>query len=158
MDFHKIQSSDFQGVVDLLDESFQVSRELIERDLKEIQGNPKTGGDIYGLWVDETLVGTVVYGAIYGTPSCQSDEAWEGEGEIRYLAIDPKHRRKGYATWIIKKAIEDLKQVGSPCVAVSVLAGDKVAEKIWEGFGFKKDNEAYTTDEYGTHDSYALWF
>ena len=108
MDFHKIQSSDFQSVVDLLDASFPVSRAFIERDLKEIQKHPKANGDIYGLWADGELVGTAIYGSIYGTTSNQPDkEAWEGEGLIRYLAIHPEHRRKGHATWITKwKVIE----------------------------------------------------
>ena len=138
MDFHKIQPSDFKAVVDLLDTAFPVSRDFIERDLREIQKNPKANGEIHGLWVDGTLVGTATYGALYDFPSSQPDgEAWEGQGLIRYLAIHPKHRRKGYATWIIKKAIEDIKQVGSPCVAICVLAEDTVAVKMWEDFGFK---------------------
>ena len=157
MDFHKIQPSDFETVVDLLNISFPVTREFIERDLKEIQKHPKANGDIYGLWVDGELVGTAIYGAIYDYPSSQTDgDAWEGQGLIRYLAIHPEHRRKGYATWIIKKSIEDLRQLSSPCIAVSVLAEDKIAVKIWEDFGFKY-YDTYTQDEYGTHYSYALW-
>ena len=148
----------FQSVVDLLDTSFPVSREFIERDLKEIQKHPKANGDIYGLWVNETLVGTAIYGAIYDHPTSQPDgDAWEGQGLIRYLAVHPEHRRKGYAAWIIKKAIADLKQLDSPCIAVSVLAEDKVAVKMWEDFGFKY-YETRKQDEYGTHNSYALWF
>lgn len=157
MDFHKIQPSDFQAVVDLLDTVFPVSRAFIERDLREIQKHPKANGEIHGLWVDGELVGTATYGAIYGSPSSQPDGAWDGQGLIRYLAVHPEHRRKKYATWIIKKAIEDIKQVGSPCVAVSVLAEDIMGVKMWKDFGF----EYYGTqkqDEYGTHHSYALWF
>ena len=158
MDFHKIQPSDFQAILDLLDTAFPVSRAVIERDLKEIQKHPKANGEIHGLWVDGELVGTATYGAIHGsTSSGGDDEVWDGEGLIRYLTIDPKHRRKGYATWIIKKAIADLKQVGSPCVAVSVLAEDTVAVKMWEDFGFEY-YDTHTRDEYGTHHSYALWF
>ena len=158
MDFHKIQSSDFQSVVDLLDASFPISRAFIERDLKEIQKHPKANGDIYGLWVDATLVGTAIYGSIYGTTSSQPDEeAWEGEGLIRYLAIHSEHRRKGHATWIIKRAIADLRQLGSPCIGVSVLSEDTVAIKIWEDFGFQKYDDTFT-DEYGTHHAYGLWF
>ena len=52
MDFHKIQTSDFQAVVDLLDISFPVNRAFIEKDLKETQKSPKANGDIYGLWAD----------------------------------------------------------------------------------------------------------
>ena len=115
MDFHKIQSSDFQSVIDLLDASFPVSRAFIERDLKEIQKHPKANGDIYGLWADGELVGTAIYGAIY-----DSDDGWEGEGSIRYLAVHPEHRRKGHATWIIKRAIADLRQLNCPCIGVSV--------------------------------------
>ena len=158
MDFHKIQSSDFQSVVDLLDASFPVSRAFIESDLKEVQKEPKANGDIYGLWVDGELVGTATYGSIYGATSSQPDEeAWEGEGLIRYLAINPEHRRKGHATWIIKKVIEDLKEVGCPCVGISVWVQDTVTVKMWEDFGFQKYNDTFT-DEFGTHQSYALWF
>ena len=159
MDFQKIQSSDFQAVVDLLDSAFPVSRAYIENDLREIQNQPKANGDIYGLWVDGELIGTATYGSIYGKTSSQPDgEAWDGEGLIRYLAIHPEHRRKGHATGMIQKALKDLKAVGSPCVAVCVLAEDTVAVKIWEGFGFEKYGDPYT-DAFGfTHDSYALWF
>ena len=158
MNFHKIQPSDFQAVLDLLDTSFPVSRAFIERDLKEIQKYPKANGEIHGLWIDGMLVGTATYGAIYDFPSTQPDgEAWDGQGLIRYLAIHPNHRRKGYATGIIKKAIQDLKEVGSPCVAVSVLAEDQVAVKIWKDFGFEY-YDTHEQDEYGTHHSYALWF
>ena len=159
MEFHKIQLSDFESVVDLLDTSFPVTRDFIERDLREIQKNSKANGDIYGLWIDGKLVGTVTYGAIYGVTTSQPDsEVWEGEGLIRYLSIDPKHRRKGYATWIIKQALKDLKEVGSPCVAISVLAEDTVAAKMWEDFGFKNYDDTYTDGLGFTHHSYALWF
>lgn len=152
MDFHKIQDSDFEAVVDLLDMSFPVSRAYIERDLKKTQKHPKAQGHIHGLWVDSELVGTVTYGACY-----DKDTGWDGEGCIRYLAVHPEHRRKGYATWIIKKCIENLKQLNSPCVAVAVLAENKVTIKIWENFGFKY-YDTHDQDEYGTHHSYALWF
>ena len=159
MDFHKIQPSDFQSILDLLDKSFPVSREFIERDLREIQKNPKANGEIHGLWVDGILVGTATYGALYGKTSSQpDDEAWDGEGLIRYLAIHPYHRRKGYATWIINKAIKDLKELGSPCVAVSVLAEDAVAIKMWEDFSFEKYGDTFTDKHGFTHHSYALWF
>ena len=150
MDFHKIQSSDFQSVVDLLDTSFPVSREFIEKELKETLKHPKANGEIHGLWIDGTLVATATYGACYG-------EDWNGEGFMRFLAVHPEHRRKGYATWIIKRAIEDLKQVNSGCLAISVLAEDTVAVKIWEDFGFKY-YDTHAQDEYGTHHSYVLWF
>ena len=100
------------------------------------------------------LVGTAIYGACYD----KEDDGWNGEGCIRYLAIHPEHRRKGHATWIIKRAIADLKQWDSPCIAVSVLAEDKVVIKMWEDFGFKY-YDTHSLDEYGTHGySYALWF
>ena len=152
IDFRKIETSDFDAILELLDNSFPVNRERIEKDLKEIQKNPKSEGEIHGLWIDHKLVGTATYGACY-----HKDDGWNGEGFIRYLAIHPDHRRKGHATRIIKKAIAYLKEVGSPCVAVSVLAEDKVVVKIWEDFGFEKYGDI-STDEYGTHQSYALWF
>ena len=161
MDFQKIQSSDFEAVLNLLDSAFPVSRAYIENDLRDIQNQPKANGDIYGLWVDGELIGTATYGSIYGKTSSQPDgEAWEGEGLIRYLAVHPEHRRKGHATRMIQRAIKDLKAVGSPCVAVGVWvsAENAVAKKIWEDFGFQEYADSFT-DEFGfTHQSYALWF
>ena len=159
MDFQKIQPANFESVIDLLETAFPLSRSYIENDLRKVQQQPKANGDIYGLWVDGTLVGTVIYGAIYGKTSSQPDsEAWGGEGLIRYLAVHPEHRRKGYATWIIQRAIKDVKAVGSPCISVSVLAEDTVAIKMWQDFGFEKYDDTYT-DEFGvTHHAYALWF
>lgn len=152
MDFHKIKDSDFETVLDLLDISFPVSRAFIERDLKEIQENPKTQGEIHGLWVGGKLVGTATYAAIH-----DKDHGWNGEGTIRYLAIDPNHRRRRYATWIIEKIIADLKELGSPSVNVSVLAEDKVVVKMWKNFGFEY-YDTHCQDKYGTHHAYALWF
>ena len=85
MDFHKIQPSDFQAVVDLLNISFPVNRAFIERDLKETQKSPKENGDIYGLWVDGWLVGTATYGACYD----KEDDGWNGEGCIRIPRYTP---------------------------------------------------------------------
>ena len=149
--FRKIKGSEFEAILQLLDMSFPITRQQIENDLRETQKYPKANGDIYGLWVGGKLVGTVIYGALY-----VEDEDWNGEGLIRYLAVHPKHRRKGYASWIIKRSIVDLKQAKSPCVVISVLVEDKIAVKIWKGFGF----EYYDTQEpdaYGTHHNYVLW-
>ena len=160
MDFRKINDSDFESILDLLDDAFPVTRDYIEKDLRVIRSNPKANGDIYGLWIDEELIVTATYGACYGILSGQEDvpEEWDGEGCMRYLVVAEKHRRKGYAKWIIHRAIEDLKAMSSPCLGVSVLEEDEVAMRLWEGFGFKCYDKAFKKDEHGTYSAYALWF
>ena len=143
MDFQKIQPSDVEAVVDLLDTAFPVSRAYIENDLREIQNQPKANGEIYGLWVDGERLSALQHTArCYGKTSSQPDgEAWDGEGLIRYLAVHPEHRRKGHATWIINTAIKALKSVGSPCVAVGVCvwaAGYRWRSKDMGRFWFPK--------------------
>ena len=162
MDFRKIQPSDFKAVLDLLDAAFPVPREWIEKDLMEIQQNPQANGEIHGLYVDDTLIGTILYGSIYGkVSSCRSeDEHWMGQGLIRYTAVQPAHRRKGYATWMVKKAIQDLKEIGSPCVATALWVSqeNEIGKHLFESLDFTIYNDTFT-DEFGfTHQSYALWF
>ena len=159
MDFRKINDSEFESVLDLLDDAFPVTRDYIEKDLRIAHADPKASGDIYGLWIDGELISTATYGACYGIPF-ENDlgQEWNGEGCMFYLAVAEKHRRKGYAKWIINRAIEDLKAVGSPCLAVCVLEEDEVSMHLWESFGFECYDKAFTKDDHGTMSAYALWF
>ena len=157
MDFRKIEHSDFEDIVSLLDDSFPVGRERIESDLREILKNPRANGTIYGLWLDGVLIGTATYGACYGLQSNQpGGDEWQGQGAMRYLAIHKDYRRKGYATWIINKAIEELRRESSPCLCVAVLAEDEIGVRMFENLGFQY-YDTFKTDVYGTHQSYALW-
>ena len=158
MDFRKIEPSDFENIVSLLDASFPIGRERIDRDLREIRKNPRANGHTYGLWLDGVLIGTATYGACYGYQDNQpGGEEWQGQGAMRYLAIHKDYRCKGYATWIINKAIADLKEASSPCLCVAVLAEDKIGVSMFESLGFQY-YDTFKTDAYGTHQSYALWF
>jgi len=158
MDFRKIETSELETVVDLLDASFPIGRERIARDLKEILKNPRANGTVYGLWLEGVLIGTATYGALYGVPSSQPDAtAWQGEGLMRYLAIHKGYQRKGYATMIIKKAIADLKKESSPFLCVAVLAEYEIGVRLFEKLGFQY-YETFETDVYGTHQTYVLWF
>ena len=158
MDFRKIRPDEFDAVLDLLDKSFPVSRGHIKRDLRIIQQNPKGNGEIYGLFTEGQLIATAAYGRCYGLQSNQAQsEMWDGEACLRYLAVDEAHRRKKYASWIVDKVIKDMKEAGSPCLAVAALAEDEVAVRFWENKGFEH-YDTFKSDEYGTHRSYVLWF
>ena len=159
MDFRKIEHSDFENIVNLLDDSFPIGRAQIDSDLREILKKPIANGNIYGLWLEGVLIGTATYGACYGFQDNQpGGDEWQGQGAMRYLAIHKDYRCKGYATWIINKAIEDLKkESGSPCLSVAVLAEDEIRVRMFENLGFEY-YDTFKTDEYGTHQSYVLWF
>ena len=162
-DFRKIQDCEFSDVVDLLYDAFPIPRDHIEDDLREMRANPRQNGDLYGLFEGKKLIATATYGACFGNLSSQedSDDAdtlWDGEGCLRYLAVDANHRREGIASWIVDKVIEDLKEtVECPCVALNAIEGNEWLIRFWESRGFVVFGPLIT-DDYGTHRSYVLWF
>lgn len=155
MDWKVIDLTEMDEVIDLLDVSFAVSRDVIKRDLAETLSNPRENGKIHRLRLDGKLIATATYGSIF------DGESWNGESYIRYLAVHPDHRRKGYATRIIQKIMDDTQAVGSPSIYVSVLQSDSISADIWKRLGF----ELYDTsageedpDKYDVHDYYAYHF
>ena len=148
------ESSEVNEVIELLDVSFPVDRDYIERAVAGILSDPGKDGQLYRLRsIDGDLIATVTYGQVYG-------DGWDGESFIRFLAVHPDHRRQGHAAWIIKKIMNDVQACGSPCVAVSILQSDKIAVGLWErrGFSVYATRPCEEFPEYGDHDDYAYWF
>ena len=147
----RIKESDFDKVLDLVDGSFDADRSVLECDLREVQTSPEVQGHIYGLWDGEVLVGAIVYGQCYVAQ-------WNGEGYISHLVVRPEFRRRGLATQMIRHALADLKEMGSPCVCVTIKVGNAVALKMWKRYGFQLYDPAYEIDGYGAYEGYVLWF
>lgn len=163
MDWKPIENSEFDDILDLLDASFPIRRELINRDLQEVIDDPRPHGKIYRLKVDgNQIVGTAIYGQIYRTPQSQSDSnARESQGILRYLAIHSDHRRKGYATWILNKVMSDLKDAGCPCLCISIWPDDDVCRSLSKRFGFEYF-DTFINEDHGIpddkHNIYVYWF
>ena len=161
MDWKPIDRSEFNEVLDLLDISFPISREIIERDLNEIMKNPRAEGKVHRLKANGKIIGTATYGRVYGNQYEKSDDPiWRGEGFMRYWAIHPKYRGKKYGIWILSKVMIDLQNAGSPCLALSVLASDTTMRAFYEKLGFNH-YDTFTckhTPEYGEHYAYVKWF
>ena len=154
MDFKAVDPTEINEVIELLDVSFPVDRDYIERAVAEILSDPGKDGQLYRLRSsDGDLIATVTYGQLY-------EDGWDGESFIRFLAVHPDYRRQGHAAWIIKKIMNDVQACGSPCVAVSSLQSDKIMAGIWERRGFT----VYATraceehPEHGHHNDYVYWF
>ena len=163
MDWKPIENSEFNDILDLLDVSFPICREIIDQDLQEVIDDPTPHGKIYRLKVDgNQIVGTAIYGRLYGTPKSHPGDVWEGEGILRYLAIHPDHRRKGYATWIINKVMSDLKDVGCPCLCISIWRhADDVYRNLYKRFGFEYYDSSISErygEYFGEQDYYVYWF
>ena len=154
MDWKVIAYTEMDEVIDLLDVSFPVRRDVVKRDLAKIWANPRENGKIHRLRLDGKLIATATYGQIF------DGEFWNGESYIRYMAVHPDHRRKGYATKIIQKIMDDTQAVGSPSLNVSVLQSDSVCADIWKSHGFELYDTSPSEEfpEYGTHDYYAYCF
>ena len=148
------ESTEIKEVIELLDVSFPVDRDFIEREVAGILSDPDKDGQLYRLRSsDGDLIATATYGQLYG-------DEWDGETFVRFFAVHPDHRRQGHAAWIIKKIMSDAQACGSRCVALTSLQSDKIAAGIWERRGFT----VYATqpcEEYpenGHHDCYVYWF
>ena len=159
IDWKPIEPSEFNEVLDLLDNAFPISRQRIENDLNKIlEGPPHIHGIIHRLKVDDSpIIGTATYGQVF-------DGDWDGEGFIRYWAVHPDYRRQKHGTWMLYKVMSDLQNAGSPCLALSVLHSDRVMQAFFERLGFQQ-YEGYTSEAaadankvYGEHYSYVKWF
>ena len=66
MDWKPIENSEFDDILDLLDVSFPICREIIDQDLQEVIDDPTPHGKIYRLKVDgNQIVGTAIYRRLY---------------------------------------------------------------------------------------------
>ena len=153
MDWKVIEPTEIDEIVDLLNVSFPVDKDFIKRDVAEFLSSPRESGGIYRLRRDGELIATATYEQCF-------DGDWNGESYLRYLAVHPVHRRKGYASWIIRKIMDETQARGSPCLCVAVLKSDSVAADIWKRRGFELYDTTTPEDcsEYGPHDSYVYWF
>lgn len=60
------------------------------------------------------------------------------EGRILFLAVDKKHRSKGYARKMAKYAINDLKKHGAHIVRLITRTDNTSAQKLYKSLGFKE--------------------
>lgn len=178
------ESNEVNEVIELLDVSFPVDRDYIERAVVRILSDPGKEGQLYRLRsisdfgeASEANGSLAHMGSLAETQrtspkSADGDliatvtygpvygDGWDGETFVRFFAVHPDYRRQGYAAWIIKKIMNDAQACGSRCVALSSLQSDKIAAGIWERRGFT----VYATqpcEEYpenGNHDCYVYWF
>lgn len=148
MDWCEVLDAELPDVIDLLDTSFSsIGRERIERDMAMIRADSRMHGKVYRLCVYGELVGTATYGRLYG-------DGFNGEGSIRYLAVAPSHRNRGYATSIIGRILFDLKTTEQLRVFLASPVAEPGLIPMWEGFGFRRV-KIYTDEEDG--EQHYIW-
>ena len=132
MDWRELEDVELPDVIDLLDISFPSrEREKIESDVGEIRSDSRFYGKMYRLRVDSELVATATYGRLYGG-------GYNGEALIRYLAVAPAYRKRGYATSIVGRILFELKTTEKLPVYLSSAVSDPGLIPMWEGFGFRR--------------------
>jgi N-acetylglutamate synthase-like GNAT family acetyltransferase len=106
----------------------EVESELVKKDLKQ----PSTDQHFkYVYTKDDQVVGfsslTKCVGSAY---------SWE----IHWLVVDPKYKRQGIATNLIKKIIDKAKELGLPQLFVETCSceGEKPARNFYSSIGFKQ--------------------
>ena len=70
------------------------------------------------------------------------DETQEGEFYIDSLAVSRNFRGKGFATELLKAAIERAKELRLPAVGLLVDKGNPKAEALYTRLGFEYVNDA----------------
>jgi ribosomal-protein-alanine N-acetyltransferase len=66
-----------------------------------------------------------------------SDSA--GDWEIENVVVDPKLRRTGIASRLLRSALETVRAKGASRVLLEVRASNQTAIALYERFGFKRD-------------------
>ena len=153
--FIPILEKELDAVIALLKDAYAEFAFMIADDIHEIFKDSIRNGVIYGLWVDEVLVGTAVYGAVYGIP-CGTTAEWEGQGLIRYMAVDKKYRRQGHGTYMVDCMLNDLKKRAKEYIGICVDADNIAAIGLWTKFGFEYHN-SFDAVDMGEFHSYILY-
>ncbi|MBU8920785.1 MAG: GNAT family acetyltransferase [Bacteroidales bacterium] len=66
---------------------------------------------------------------------------YEGHrGWINYLAVDPRHRGRGYARTIMKEIEERIRAKGCPKINLQVRENNKAAIDFYKHFGYADDH------------------
>jgi ribosomal-protein-alanine N-acetyltransferase len=58
------------------------------------------------------------------------------ETDMMNIAVDPEHRRRRIAAWLIDALISELRQKGSRCLTLEVRESNLPAAKLYESMGF----------------------
>ena len=127
MEIRKYNSLDEKDVIDLwlkceLVKPWNNPRLDIERKLK-------VDPDLFlvGL-IDDKIIASVMGG-------------YEGHrGWINYLAVDPEHRGKGYATKIMHAVEDKIREKGAPKINLQIRASNGLVIDFYKSLGYKIDD------------------
>ena len=65
---------------------------------------------------------------------------YEGHrGWINYLAVSPRHQRKGMATFLMQEAERLLKSAGCPKINLQIRSTNTAVQRFYETLGFQQD-------------------
>ncbi|QSA97181.1 GNAT family acetyltransferase [Methylococcus sp. EFPC2] len=81
------------------------------------------------------LVG-VLYGEIVGTAMAGYDGH---RGWVNYLAVDPEHRRAGIGRRLMRRAEENLTELGCPKLNLQVRTGNHEVLEFYRRLGYRVD-------------------
>ncbi|MBD3230744.1 MAG: GNAT family N-acetyltransferase [Candidatus Lokiarchaeota archaeon] len=73
-------------------------------------------------------------------------------GYITNVVVDKKWRGKGVGTWLIKRAIEELKKAGIEIIRINVREDATEAKNLYEKIGFEKSYSVMEMDVSGKTD------
>jgi putative acetyltransferase len=98
-----------------------------------------------------TCIGGAGIGALHGlSPS-------EGLGEVRDLVIEPAYRARGLGTRLIKRCIEEAKNLGYKRLYLETTPQMEKAQKLFIRFGFRPVTQAQA-DPHGASDKVPCYF
>ncbi len=95
---------------------------------KDIRRKLKVRGDLFLVgWLDRRIVASVMAG-------------YEGHrGWINYLAVDPDHRRRGYARALVEAAERLLRDAGCPKINLQIRTSNLEVIEFYRRLGYVQD-------------------
>ena len=94
------------------------------------------------IYSKEEIIGILSYSIIYE------------RGEINYIVTIPEYRNQGIGTALLKKALEDIKELGCTTVSLEVEETNQSAIQLYKSKGF--EIKATRKKYYGNHDAYLM--
>ena len=109
-----------------MEEIITYEKQNFGKSVLEVEAN---FGEPYALTINDTFAGYAIYGQIW-IPEVN-------DAYISRIAIDPKLRRQGLGSYIIKQIIKDLKTQDCNSIQGDINKTNKASQALFQKHGFK---------------------
>jgi GNAT superfamily N-acetyltransferase len=147
MELREPETADTERIRELVEStmttSYALSPQQIEALLEEDFGEQQLLQSFEDTAFVTLVAESTVNGAETTVGGIVEAELLEGEGEVRWLFVDPEHRGKGIGTRLFETAVEALREQGAERVRASTLEANREGDQFVERFGFERADDRH---------------